>query len=164
MPFLQVTIEPSKSMDSAKPIYKYLTQQNSQVVELITQGRALHKLEKLLKPIINQYIGEQWRIGSLSREELTVIVYTAELANRLRFHSVKLLREVRRLESFKILNKINIKVNPIYSDSKRENNPELHHTLTPSKTGYAQLMSLADMVDDQALRESLQRLARHLQP
>ena len=106
----------------------------------------------------------QWHIGGLSHQELTLIVYTAELANRLRFHSVNLLREVRKLESFKILNKINIKVNPTFLDSAREIKTEIHHTLTSSKTGHEQLMSLADTVDDQALKESLKRLASHLQP
>jgi len=151
-------------MDSAKPIYKYLEKQNSQVVDLITYGQTLHRLRRTLKPVINQYIGNGWQLSKFSADELTLLINSAELANRLRYQSTNLLQEIRTLESCKVLNKINIKVRPDLTDKGEEKEPEGRSVLTPSSAGNQQLKSLADNIDDPALKASLQRLANRVCP
>lgn len=159
---VQVTIIVDKSMDSAKPIYKYLLKQNSQVVDLITYGRALNKLSREIKPVINQYIGDEWELGKFSEKEVTLLINSAELASRLRFQSANLLSEIRTLEFFKVLNKINIKVRPEIIDKDKVKATENRSVLTPSRTGKQQLKSLAGNIDDPTLKASLQRLANRL--
>lgn len=156
-------MRPNKSMDSAKPIYKFLLKQNTQIVDLITHGSVLHKLGESIKPYINQYIGEHWQLADVSSETITLVVNSAEHANRLRFCSVKLVSQISSLESFKLLKKINIKVCPTDLVKIQANKPAKKCVLRPSQTGQQQLMSLAETVADPALKASLRRLAKHLQ-
>lgn len=151
-------------MDSAKPIYKYLLKQNTRVVELITHGETLFKLSELIKPFINQHIGDHWCLGNVSIDKITLLVSSPQYANRLRFHSVKLLSEIRSLEFFKLLKEINIKVHPDGLHRDQEKKPVKKHALQPSKSGQQQLQSLAGTVNDPALKASLKRLAEHLRP
>lgn len=151
-------------MDSAKPIYKYLTKQNSQVVELITYGRTLAKIARALKPLINQHINNDFQVCKISGNEVTLLVYSAELANRLRFQSANLLQEIRKLESCKVLNKINIKVGPKIVDEDGKKGSEEKRVLIHSEAGKQHLKSLANNIDDPALKASLQRLADRVSP
>ena len=153
-------------MDSAKPIYKYLTKQNSQVVDLITYGQAIHKINNDIKVIINQHITGEWRLGKFSDDELTLILSSAESAGRLRFKVGNVLQDLRTLESCKLLNKINIKVKPeITAESESEakaNKLNKDTELKPSRSGQQLLKSLADNIDDPGLKASLQRLANRI--
>lgn len=149
-------------MDSAKPIYKFLLKQNSQLVALVTQGRALHEAKAKLKPYINQYIKTGWRVGNISPESITLLVDSAESANRLRYQSTILISELRKLAYFRTLAKISIKVAPPVRDTAAKPR-RLPGRLLRSKTGQRHLLSLADTIDDAKLKASLQRLADHLQ-
>ena len=132
-------------MDSAKPIYKYLKKQNSQVVDLITHGQNLYRLSCALKPIINQCIADNWQLGKFSTQEITLLVNSAELANRLRYQSVNILQEIRKLESCKKLNKINIKVGPLTENKVHEKELDKKSALIPSKIGKQHLKLLAEI-------------------
>ena len=151
-------------MDSVKPIYKYLQRQNSQVVDLVTNGRTLRRLTTTLKTLINQHIEGDFQICNISDTEITLLVYSAELATRLRYQSTTLLQEISKLESCKLLNKITIKVIPEMADIG-EKKDRLHHTnLLSSSAGNQQLKALANNIDDPALKAALQRLARRVSP
>lgn len=159
---VQVTIQSSKSMDSAQPIYKYLMKQNSQVVDLITHGRVLYSLRNQIKPLINQYVTVKWQIGEFSKEEITLIVDSAESAHRLRYQAAYLLDDIRRLECFKLLKAIKIKVRPVVAEKTSSKMPQNKYALIYSSTGQQQLKLLADTVEDPALKASLMRLAGHI--
>lgn len=136
--------------------------QNSQVVDLITHGRTLYALSVRLKPLINQYITREWQIGGFSREEITLIVDSAESAHRLRYQSANLLDEIRRLECFKLLKVIKIKVRPVAAGKTSPKSPDKKYDLIYSSMGQQQLKTLADTVQDPALKASLMRLADHI--
>ncbi len=151
-------------MDSAKPIYKYLKKQNNQVVDLITHGQTLHKLSKTLKPLINQHIGSGWQLGKCSDKEITLLVNSAELANRLRFQVAKVLQEAKKLKSCDGLNKINIKIGPLMKNEAQEKPPNKKAAPIPSQKGRQYLKSLAETIEDPGLKKSLQRLAKRVFP
>lgn len=151
-------------MDSAKPIYKYLARQNSRVVDLVTYGRTMNRIKKALKPHINQRIGDEFQVSTISGNEVTLLVYSAELASRLRFQSANLLQQIRTLESCKLLNKINIRVRPKIADGNAKKASKQKSVLIPSRTGKQHLTSLAENIDDPALKASLQRLADRVYP
>ena len=147
-------------MDSAKPIYKYLLQQNNQVAELVTYGKTMNMVRKKLNTVIYQYIGNDWIVQKITANEITFIVRSAQSAHRLRFQSTNILQEIRTLESCELLNNIEIKVRPesFMSDGKQK---KIKGPFA-SVQGEQHLRALADNIDDSALKASLQRLARHL--
>ncbi len=149
-------------MDSSNQIYKYLLKQNNQVVELITHSLSLHKRKSAIKPIINQYVNCCWQVSEISSKEITIIVPTSEYANRLRFRSAQLLCDIRKLESFKLLTNLNIKVRPTIFENYEQKKPNKKGLIHDSKGGKKHLLSLAESVDDPALKTSLQNLANHL--
>ena len=150
-------------MDSCKQIYKYLLKQNNQVVALITHGRALHQQQKNLFNIINQHFKCDYRVGHCSQDELIILVASAEIANRIRYKSMQLLLDIKKLESFKLLKNIVIKVSPLEFDETSKNKPNNKKPINTSISGSKNLNQLADSVDDAALKSSLRRLAGHLQ-
>ena len=148
-------------MDSSKQIYKYLLKQNHQFVDLITRTRYFSQLQNELFPYVNQYVKNDWALGLCTENMLTIIVKTAEDANRLRFQTDKILTNISKLESFKLLSNIKIKVAPAEFETGavlRQNDKRIS-----SKVGKRCTESLAKTVSDSALRESLMRLARHLE-
>lgn len=151
-------------MDSVKPIYKYLQRQNSQVVDLVTYGRTLSRVTKTLKQHINQCVENDFQVCNISGKEITLLVYSAELATRLRYQSANLLQEIRKLESCKLLNKINIKVRPKMADEGGKKDSTQKTVLIPSTAGNRHLTSLANNIDDPTLKAALQRLAGRVSP
>jgi len=151
-------------MDSAKPIYKFLEKQNSQVVDLITQGRHLSNLKKTIKPYLNQHIKGHWQIGKFSNAEITILVESTELASRMRYKSKFLLEEIRKLEFCDALHNIEVKANPDIVGVRTQSKTSKSARLTRSRTGKEQLRLLADNMDDPYLKSSLLRLANRVCP
>lgn len=149
-------------MDSAKPIYKYLHKQNSQLVDVVTHSETINKVEKSIKHLINQHVEIEWRLGKLTKNEIVLMVGSAEAAHRLRYQSVRILQELRTLELCELINKIEIKVRPeIFSQRDETKTPTKPLT---SSQGEKYIRVLANTLDDQPLKASLLRLAKHLNP
>lgn len=151
-------------MDSVKPIYKYLQRQNSQIVDLVTYGQILRRVTKSLKKQLNQGVEGNFQVCNISGQEITLLVYSAELATRLRYQAANLLQEIRKLESCELLNKINIKVRPEMVDQGEMKGSTQKALLIPSTAGKQHLKLLANNIDDPALKAALQRLAGRISP
>lgn len=158
----QVPRWPSKSMDSCKQIYKYLTKQNNQVVDLITRGKTLHSAQNAIFSTINQYVMCRFRVGEYSRKELSIIVQSAENANKLRFQSEKILTAIKNLESFESLEQLKIKVVPEEFTSWNNETHNIKKHTHHSQTGSKNLEILSESISDPALKASLKRLASRL--
>ncbi|MDH5446348.1 MAG: hypothetical protein OEY52_12405 [Gammaproteobacteria bacterium] len=148
-------------MDSSQQIYKYLLKQNHQVVELITHSLSLHTAQRQLNPYINQYVKGYWDIGSCSQKELTILVSTPENAAKLRFQTNKILTEIRKLDSFKLLSYINIKVIPKEKTAITDSNLKIKKLKKPVNATDV-LNQLSDSIEDLELKMALRRLANNL--
>ena len=149
-------------MDSCKQIYKYLIKQNNQVVELITRGQSLRGLEKAIFPFVNQHIKSCFSVGEYTGKELILLVSSADIANKLRYQSTRILSDIRKLESFNLLESIKVKVVPKLPGESLPDSHNNKKAINHSQEGSKNLDNLADMMGDPALKASLKRLAGHL--
>lgn len=128
------------------------------LTDLISRARLHGEAEAFVMSAVPEELVEGTRFVSCQDGELILSTDTASKATRLRFRQHEIMEAVRANELFRYVWKLKIKVSPSRFDQRRK----------PKKTRLSKenarlLQEEAGHTKDKALREVLEKLARHVQ-
>lgn len=146
-------------MNSPKPLYKYLSRNKDGVADLVTKARFMEKLnQEFLKNIpgpINLHI----QLAHIHGIKLHVIADSPAWAAKFRFMSSHIIPTLRKnIQYFQYVKEISVSTQPIASKRKEQRKPR---PLNISSTARNCLENMAEGLNNEDLKKSLLRLARH---
>lgn len=130
--------------------------QQGPLASLLARVEQLNQLQAVLDPLLPPAARPFCRIASYRQGALLLILPNAQWATRLRYQENRLLGLMGQQPAFADIQRILVKVRPPQGPQ-----PGPAQTRTLSLATRESLASAAASMDDQALREALQRLASH---
>ena len=164
MPRVQASDKPTVlSMKSSRRLDKVLQDAHDDLAILVTRTRQLRRLTRLLREQLDETLAPHCYIGTLEPSALTILVDSAAWASRLRFESSQIADKLRAVHpAFARLEQIRVKIiTDLGSDTATA---PVRSKVRPhiSQLNANIINSLADSIDDAALHDALQRLARRV--
>ncbi len=145
---------------SFRPLYakqsKSILTQIVPVKVLMQKASYLNKLQQCLNIYLSAILQEQCAVASFQNGVLTILVNNAQWATRIRYQQNKLKQQLQAHHEFHDITKIIVKVSP--KPLKRTEQP---NNLSLSLNTAAVISETAKGIKDPALKEALERLARH---
>ncbi len=143
-------------MNFSGPLYKYLRGKKGEVAQLVTQGRELQRLTRLLQKALDPSLAPHCRVGSFAPPQLTIVVDSPAWASRLRFQGKTLLRQlIQKYKEFNGISRIEVKIYPVRLP-RRESLP-LRRRISPAAA--EGITQMAHSINDPGLKQALLRLA-----
>ena len=143
-------------MNFSGPLYKYLLGKKGEVARLVTQGRELQQLTRLLHKVLDPSLATHCRVGRFAPPQLTVVVDSPAWASRLRFQSNGLIRQLnKKFKEFNGISSIETKIYPVRLP--RRESPVIRRQISPAAA--ESLTQMANSIDDPGLKRALLRLA-----
>ena len=124
--------------------------------KLFSEAARLTRLQALLDAQLEPAARDHCRIGAWRDGTLVLVITDGHWATRLRYQQRRLQRQLMAFEEFGNLSKILFRVQPPIAPKRGTG-----RTLKLSSEAAQSIESSAEGIRDPALREALQRLARH---
>lgn len=148
-------------MKSSTPLYKLLRAKKGDVAELVTHARQLGHLSSIVQAMLEPALANHCQLAHFDGSRMVLVADSPVWASRLRFSINTLLSQLRQYSNkFHALSQIEVQVKPILpsipapATTKRELSAQAAHCLAESAEG----------IEDPALKQALQRLARRKKP
>lgn len=151
-----------ESMDSVKPIFKLLRDQNSQVEHLITRAMRQKRDNCLLETAFPSNTYKHCHFIRASKEQLLVLVDASMLATQITYAATDILSKINRLKGFEEVSQLSVKLAPDLVNERIEKKNSIHEPIQRSDSASKLLSSLADSVGDEELARALGNLAKKL--
>ncbi len=143
-------------MNFSGSLYKFLLGKKGEVAQLVTQGRHLQRLTRLLQNELDPALAPHCYIGALTPPQLTIVVDSPAWSTRLRFQSASLIRQInKKYKEFQGVNHIEIKIYP--ARVQRRAPPPVPRLISPSAA--KGITQMANSLDNPNLKQALLRLA-----
>jgi hypothetical protein len=143
-------------MNFSGPLYKYLLGKKGEVARLVTQGRELQQLTRLLHKVLDPSLAPHCRVGRFAPPQLTVVVDSPAWASRLRFQSNGLIRQLnKKFKEFNGISSIETKIYPVRLP--RRESPVIRRQISPAAA--ESLTQMANSIEEPSLKRALLRLA-----
>lgn len=144
-------------MKSSTPLYKLLKAKKGDVAELVTHARQLGHLSSIVQAMLEPSLANHCQLAHFDGSRMVLIADTPAWASRLRFSINTLLAQLKQYSNkFHALSQIEVQVKPLL--------PPIPTPLTKERKLSADaarcLTESAESIEDPALREALQRLAK----
>ena len=123
---------------------------------LLARAAATDHLQQLLNQYLQPAAREHCLLADYQAGTLTLIVTNGHWATRLRYQQKRLLEQLQSLAEFREVTRIQFKVRPPVQQDK----PELRSIAISAQSGQT-IQDSAEATHDPALREALERLAKH---
>lgn len=147
-------------MKSSRSLDKLFEEAHDDLAILVTRTRQLKRWTALFRSQIENELAPHCYISNIEDTVLAVFVDSAAWATRLRFQVPHLLPILRKIHP--VFAKLeNIKVKILTQNNARNTPAQQLHGPTMSTDNANIINSLSESIDDPALQEALQRLARH---
>jgi hypothetical protein len=147
-------------MKSSRSLNKLFTDSHDELAILITRTRQLRRLTAAFRKQLDADLAPHCYIGNLDETSLSVFVDSAAWATRLRFQIAHLLPRLRQASPhFAKLEEIRIKIlTPRHVPTRSHPMPDGPSMSQDNANG---INTLSNSIDDPALQQALQRLAKH---
>ena len=145
-------------MKSSRPIDKVFKDASDELATLITRTQQLKRLTHMLRRHLDPQLAKHCYIGNINKPVLTIVVDGASWATKLRFVAPTLLGELSQENPiFSELTQVKVKIlTPIL-----EREGQIIHPGPQMNAENARgIQSLAENIEDPALQQALQNLAR----
>ena len=143
-------------MNFSGPLYKFLLGKKGEVAHLVTQGRELQRLTRLLQKELDPSLAPHCRIGRFAPPQLTIVVDSPAWSTRLRFQSNGLIRQLhKKYKEFQGVSTIEVKIYP--ARLPRREVPSVPRQISP--TAAEGITHMANSLDNPNLKQALLRLA-----
>lgn len=143
-------------MNFSGPLYTYLLGKKGDLAQLVTQGRELQWLTKLLQKELDPSLAPHCRVGGLALPRLIVVVDSPAWSSRLRFQSSGLIRQLnKKYKEFQGISRIEVKIYPVRLP--RRESPSIRRRISPAAA--EGITQMANSIDDPNLKRALLRLA-----
>ncbi len=131
---------------------------------VLSKVKRLAELQQHLSTYIDAKIWKYCQVGNLAENRLTLIVANGSIATQLRFQTAELLQRFSKDKSLKHIRMIECKVRPVQSQpSRMANTPDKHMPML-SPTVAEIIKDAAESLDDPALKEIMERIAKRSKP
>jgi hypothetical protein len=130
---------------------KILEQTSGNLHKLIARAKSFAKLQVK----INDFLGADIKIGSITEQSIHLLVTSAALATQIRYRQRDLLEFLHRSNPTSQLQQVKISVRP-ESDESHETSVETRLLSSESKS---LITATAEGIDDSDLKQALQRFA-----
>ena len=144
-------------MKSSTPLYKLLKAKKGDVAQLVTHARQLGHLSSIVQAMLEPPLANHCQLAHFDGSRMVLIADTPAWASRLRFSINTLLAQLKQYSNkFHALSQIEVQVKPVLPSmpapikKERKLSAEAAHCLTESAEG----------IEDPALKQALQRLAK----
>jgi hypothetical protein len=146
-------------MNKPKSINALLHQKNSLLKRISSHTSNLQIFERRLRGMLPEEIAHSllWQIANRTGETLTLLIEHAGWATRMRFMQKELLKYVQRIAPE--IQTIQLKLKP----QSRAIPSRAAPPRTISQHSSDQLIAFAQCIDDQQLRQAIERLGKHRQ-
>ena len=148
-------------MKSSTPLHKLLKAKKGNIAELVTHARQLGHFSDIIHAILEPSLANHCQLAHFDGSRMVLVADTPAWAARLRFSTNTLLTQLQQYSNkFHGLSQIDIQVKPaLHTDEvptliERKLSVEAAHCLNESALG----------IQDIALKEALQRLAKRKKP
>ena len=131
-------------------------QSSSSLQRLVERAQATDNLQQLLNQFLQPAAREHCHLANYQAGTLTLIVTNGHWATRLRYQQKRLLQQLQSLAEFSEASRIQFKVRPPMQPEK----PPARNIELSEQAGET-IQASADATRDPALREALERLAKH---
>lgn len=150
-------------MKSSRPLHKLFEEAHDDLAILITRTHQLTRWTTLLRSLLDEELAQHCYISTIENVALTVYVDSAAWATRLRFQVPQLIPQLRNVNPvFSKLERVHVKV---LTQSSPVTVQPLHATGPTMNSENANgINNLSNSIDDPALRQALQHLARNARP
>ena len=143
-------------MNFSGPLYKFLLGKKGDVAHLVTQGRELQRLTRLLQKELDPSLAPHCRIGRFAPPQLTIVVDSPAWSTRLRFQSAGLIRQLhKKYKEFQGVSDIEVKIYP--ARLQRRERPAAPRQISPAAA--EDITQMANSLDNPNLKQALLRLA-----
>lgn len=137
---------------------KILNHNSDLITRLMARARQLRRLENALMPVLQGELAHHVRLAGYQQGILTLLVDSPAWASQLRFSKPNLLKKLKNSDKFSEIADIIVKVAPI-----DQSHDSVSHTIrVRSKQAKESLLSTADAVNNDALKDALKRLAQRV--
>ena len=144
-------------MNSARPLYKFLSRKKGDVADLVTQAQIHQKQARSLANLLDPALRGHVRLANIRTNTLILLADSAAWATRARLFTPALLQKLRNNSHiFGKIEKIELKIRP-HAESAPPPPPPARK-LSPAAA--ACLRSAAAGIDDPELKAALDQLAR----
>lgn len=145
---------------SFRPLYakqsKSILTQITPVKALMQKASYLNRLQQCLNIYLSTTLQEHCAVASFQNGVLTILMTSAQWATRMRYQQNKLKQQLQQHQEFNDISKIIIKVSP-----KPLKKTEQINDLLLSLNTATIISETAKGIKDPALKEALERLAKH---
>jgi hypothetical protein len=131
------------------------------VKPLAEASARLARADKAVKALLPSLFADYCRVRQLSKQELTLEAYTQSVAGILRLQATGLLDKLRRLEDFRNVERITVRVVTLPQADAPAATPPKPNPI--SQENLALLRETANSLPSQELAGAVQRLARTLE-
>lgn len=143
-------------MNFSGSLYKFLLGKKGEVAQLVTQGRHLQRLTRLLQNELDPALAPHCCVGGLAPPQLTIVVDSPAWSTRLRFQSTGLIRQInKKYKEFQGVSRIDIKIYP--ARVQRRTPPPVPRLISPGAA--KSITQMANSLDNPNLKQALLRLA-----
>ena len=143
-------------MNFSGPLYKFLLGKKGEVAQLVTQGRELQRLTRLLQKELDPSLAPHCRVGGLTPPHLTIVVDSPAWSSRLRFQSTSLIRQLnKKHKEFQSISNIEVKIYP--ARLQRREPASIPRYISPAAA--EGITQMANSIDNPNLKQALLRLA-----
>ncbi len=147
-------------MRTAKPFHHLLQDERGALGRLQERCEQLKRLDSLVRKLLPEALREHCRVANLRAGELVLQTESPAWSAMLRYQLPALLKRLQAMDGIPSLRHIRIKVMPASGAVQlRRLQPVMPLRMTAATA--ALIASLAESLEDSALRASLLRLARH---
>ena len=146
-------------MNFPKPLYKYLKRNKDGVADLVTKARLMGKLNQEFLKNIPGPINLHVELAYINGKKLHVIADSPAWATKLRFMSAHIIPTLRKnIQYFQYVKEMSVSTRPAHLKKEKRKKPHVRNISNEAK---ACLESSAEGMENQKLRQSLLRLAKH---
>jgi len=147
-------------MKSSRSLNKLFEEAHDDLAMLITRTRQLRRWTGVFRNQVGADLAPHCYLGRVEEKTLTVYVDSAVWATRLRFEAPQLIPVLQQANPiFSKLTAIQVKVLPPAEAPSGKSSPSEGPSM--SKENANGINVLSDSIEDPALQQALQRLARH---
>lgn len=142
-----------------KTTHDLLSSPNRGLSAIYTKVKRLKEIEEALQKYLPKALKHQCQVANKSLGKLVLISKNGAIATELRFFVPDLLRKCERDPQLNDIKQIECKVQPVETPPANTDKKKLQ-LLSPATA--QMVLEIADTMDDPKLKNSLQRIAKHV--
>ena len=149
---------------STKPAASYLKPGSNELLTVLSKVQAIDRLNKIFKPLLEAKFRPYCHVANLTKGVMVVLTANGAVAAQMRYQTRDLIKALHNNPALSHIKEIQFKVSPHQEpildrpvDKTRQRNPARPLSEESAKI----LLDMASTIEDPALREAMERIAKH---